>query len=390
MRTERLRWLSIALFCVIVVVAVVVTLFCFFMATQFPDKSLPAKLLAGAAGLAGGAGFGCCYWLARWFRRREERIFLPAVCKAFDGVQVEVAPKGATIAALQPYWDFDLIAASSTSGRSVKIDVEELFTGERHGIALSLVAVRVWETVGRSVNELFRGDLVELTLPGPEYPTWRFNQDDLQDIDAASRPHGLATPGVVAALTGVGNAFFIPQIAGAISGIRFYLAVPASRQGRRVAAIGLWRPIYRVEPAIRAALAQLAAVLRLVDAVADACGQPAAQSLWAGDAAGVPAPAAALPPAARAPAIVGSALRPLRLALRVLGVLVVGTAVIVGIFLLYIQHYNAQALAQIRQAAEEGDAAAQNIIGNLHWSGGGVPQGTEEALRWYRMAADQG
>ena len=40
--------------------------------------------------------------------------------------------------------------------------------------------------------------------------------------------------------------------------------------------------------------------------------------------------------------------------------------------------------------AEQGDAAAQNILGNLCAHGQGVPQDYAQAAKWYRRAADQG
>ncbi|MGE5189811.1 MAG: tetratricopeptide repeat protein [Gemmatimonadota bacterium] len=43
-----------------------------------------------------------------------------------------------------------------------------------------------------------------------------------------------------------------------------------------------------------------------------------------------------------------------------------------------------------RQAAEQGDAAAQTLVGNMHVTGQGVPRDYAEAAKWYRKAADQG
>ena len=41
--------------------------------------------------------------------------------------------------------------------------------------------------------------------------------------------------------------------------------------------------------------------------------------------------------------------------------------------------------------AEEGNASAQALIGKLYANGeGGVPQDYTEAVKWYRLAADQG
>ena len=44
----------------------------------------------------------------------------------------------------------------------------------------------------------------------------------------------------------------------------------------------------------------------------------------------------------------------------------------------------------LRARAEQGDALAQVNLGNRHRRGDGVPQDDAEALRWNRLAADQG
>ena len=54
-----------------------------------------------------------------------------------------------------------------------------------------------------------------------------------------------------------------------------------------------------------------------------------------------------------------------------------------------IQNY-AEAMRWYRLAAEQGDAQAQSSIGKLYDSGDGVPQDFTEAMRWYRLAAEQG
>lgn len=42
------------------------------------------------------------------------------------------------------------------------------------------------------------------------------------------------------------------------------------------------------------------------------------------------------------------------------------------------------------QAAEQGDADAQNNLGAMYAEGQGVRQDDTEAVRWFRQAADQG
>ena len=43
-----------------------------------------------------------------------------------------------------------------------------------------------------------------------------------------------------------------------------------------------------------------------------------------------------------------------------------------------------------QKAAAQGNASAQNRIGDLYYNGNGVKQDYEEALKWYRKAAAQG
>jgi len=47
-------------------------------------------------------------------------------------------------------------------------------------------------------------------------------------------------------------------------------------------------------------------------------------------------------------------------------------------------------LAEVRKAAEQGDATAQAKMGRAYFLGLGVPKDATEALKWYRKAAEQG
>ncbi len=50
----------------------------------------------------------------------------------------------------------------------------------------------------------------------------------------------------------------------------------------------------------------------------------------------------------------------------------------------------ATALHEFRRLAEQGDAKAQFMLGNMYRKGLGVPQDHARAARWYRKAAEQG
>ncbi len=45
------------------------------------------------------------------------------------------------------------------------------------------------------------------------------------------------------------------------------------------------------------------------------------------------------------------------------------------------------ALKELRPLADQGDATAQNSLGNMYFFGRGVPQDYDKAIRWYRLAA---
>jgi len=51
---------------------------------------------------------------------------------------------------------------------------------------------------------------------------------------------------------------------------------------------------------------------------------------------------------------------------------------------------DAEAIRWYRLAADQGNASAQYNLGVMYRRGDGVPQDYAEAIRWYRLAADQG
>ena len=48
----------------------------------------------------------------------------------------------------------------------------------------------------------------------------------------------------------------------------------------------------------------------------------------------------------------------------------------------------AQALELLRPIAEEGDARAQGLLGGMYGQGKGVTQDYQQAVKWYRLAAE--
>ena len=51
---------------------------------------------------------------------------------------------------------------------------------------------------------------------------------------------------------------------------------------------------------------------------------------------------------------------------------------------------DAEAVRWYRLAAEQGHAGAQGLLGVMYADGRGVPQDNAEAARWFRLAAEQG
>ena len=51
---------------------------------------------------------------------------------------------------------------------------------------------------------------------------------------------------------------------------------------------------------------------------------------------------------------------------------------------------DAEVVRRCRLAAEQGNAAAQTLLGAMYANGEGVPEDAAEAVRWFRLAADQG
>lgn len=340
--------------------------------------------------------------LAVRFRQREEAVFLPAVCRQFAGLEVEVAPKGATIAALDPYWRLGLLHEPKNHS-SVTLQVYALFKAARRGgIDLSLVDIGVWPR--NDFQFRFRGSVVELALPDPgaghRYAEWRFTQSDLPHLEAGETPSGFATGRVIEALRALASAFQAEAMAGAVADGKLYIAVPSTKQNRRHARHGIMRRADRCEPAIRAALVELAMALALADAVADAC---AAAPIAVAAPDGAAEPGAVGGPVAELVGTIaamraggagsGAAWRTSFPGVRG-GVLLAGLGlaiVVAGVVKGVVTTLQTDPAVDGRlRAAQNGDAQAQNEMGWRYWYGRGVARDDWAALSWYRKAADQG
>ena len=47
-------------------------------------------------------------------------------------------------------------------------------------------------------------------------------------------------------------------------------------------------------------------------------------------------------------------------------------------------------LSELQPLAEQGDAYAQGVLGEIYRKGEGVPQDYKTALKWWTLAAEQG
>ena len=52
--------------------------------------------------------------------------------------------------------------------------------------------------------------------------------------------------------------------------------------------------------------------------------------------------------------------------------------------------FSADDFAETKKKAEAADATAQTILGNKYYQGEGAPKDITEALKWWRLAAEQG
>jgi len=73
--------------------------------------------------------------------------------------------------------------------------------------------------------------------------------------------------------------------------------------------------------------------------------------------------------------------------------IMIACALVIGAGLILWWQYKYRPVAHVnalRARAEHGDPKAQFYRASAYYRGNGVPQGYAEALRWYKMAADQG
>jgi len=61
------------------------------------------------------------------------------------------------------------------------------------------------------------------------------------------------------------------------------------------------------------------------------------------------------------------------------------------LLLFFITHFSyAQSFNEVKQSAEQGDAAAQNNLGKMYYNGEGTLTDKKQAVYWYKKSAEQG
>jgi hypothetical protein len=237
-------------------------------------------VLAGTLGLA--------ILLLGWFSGREERLLLPAICRHLGDFAVLVRPK-LMAEAIAPFRALGLVPPLPPRQRLAwrapreRVIAEDLFTGRHRGIGLWMAELDDVQKQSGSDTRLFRGTLIALELAerARGAAPWRVRAADPADVgrltvepaDAAAPARGeLASPALVAALGALARTFAPTSFAGACDGTTVRLALAFDGRSRPFDVGHPFQPVYRCEPAVRATLAQLAAVRAVMDALADAAG----------------------------------------------------------------------------------------------------------------------
>ncbi len=225
-----------------------------------------------------------------FFMGREERLLLPAIAEHLGGLRAWIKPR-ASAAVMAPFRALGLVPpldprrlSFRKSTETVKID--DLFTGGHRGIGMWMAELEDVQKHGSRETRLFRGTLIELTLPDAHrlYTSWRVRLtsgsdpsqlalESLAEEEASGDPPiDLATPAVQQAIGDLARVFVPGSLIGACDGDALRLALTLKGRSRPFSVGNPFVPVYRCEPAVRTTLAQLAAVLALIDALADAIG----------------------------------------------------------------------------------------------------------------------
>jgi hypothetical protein len=278
-RLEVLRRAVVVVFWIVLLIGLALTAAVVVLA--FTEDT---RYFKGAAIVFGGT-IGLALVPIAFFIGREERLVLPALCAHLGDVTVWIKPTG-NPAVVAPFRALGLVKpldASRLAWRksTEKVKIDDVFNGEHRDVGLWMAELDDIQKQGGRETRLFRGTLMAFGLPGTgrDDEGWRISAPDPNDpgrldVEATGKTQALATPAVREALGTLGRVFAPGALVGSFHGNVLRLALALKGRSRPFDVGNPFQPVYRCEPAVRATLAQLAAVRAVMAALADAAGRP--------------------------------------------------------------------------------------------------------------------
>jgi hypothetical protein len=157
------------------------------------------------------------------------------------------------------------------------VALEEVLSGRHRGIGLWLGEGEIKEIRGSKEMRLFYGSLIEFTLPNRPGVTYRMADVGSPPADVPTGPSvSIATAQVRQSLDVLAAQFGAQSVKAEIEQDCVYVAMAQRARARPLNVAGMTRSAYQCEPMIRAVLAQIAQLHRVMDALADACDKDAA------------------------------------------------------------------------------------------------------------------
>jgi hypothetical protein len=221
-------------------------------------------------------------WIpAAMFWAQEERQIMSGVVRHFDGmtcwVNTQIAEER-----LRPYRRLDLLPAPQSPTLLnlgtlwEKVRLEEEINASHRDVRIWLGEGEILEKQAGEEKQLFYGTLLEFVLP--VRPDVAYTMDPEHKHAHDGKPVVLlATEAVHATLQKLGEMLRSDSMKCDVADGVVYAAMPHVLRARPLSVGGIFQSAYRCEPMIRITLAQLAQLYAVADALADACGAPAAE-----------------------------------------------------------------------------------------------------------------
>jgi hypothetical protein len=278
-RLELLRRAVVVVFWIILLTGLALTAAVVVLA--FTEDTRYAK----GATLLFGVTVGLALVPIAFFTGREERAILPALCDHLGDLTVWVKPTG-NPAVVAPFRALGLVPPLGQQRLglrkpSERVKIDDVFNGEHRDIGLWMAELEDRQKNAGRETTVFRGTLIAFGLPGigNDEEAWRVRAPDPADptkleIELTGTTRALATPALLDALGILGRVFAPGSFVGSFHGRVLRLALALKGRSRPFGVGNPFAPVYRCEPAVRATLAQLAAVRAVMAALADAAGRP--------------------------------------------------------------------------------------------------------------------